>query len=383
VVSVVHLAKGNPATLIREFRLDEDAVPAISSRLRPKPERADPKELVSNRRLSFLGSKIYGQGFLLTPAERQNLLEKEPFNSECIFPYLGGVEVNSSPTQSYHRYVISFGQMALEEAERWPDLIEIVREKVKPERDRNKRKIRREYWWRFGEVVPALYKALRPLDRALVCAQVSKHLIISFQPTDRIFSQKLVVFPMRTYTSFTVLQSRVHETWVWLVSSTMKTDLNYSSSDCFETYPSPHPDPRTEIPELEAIGEKLYEARARYLVDTDKGLTQCYNRLKDPREDDPRIVELRELHEEMDRAVLAAYGWSDIEVPSYTTPETDAERRARDAFEDEVIDRLFVLNAERAEEERRLGLAASAKEKKKTGGRPRKAKNEGQGGLFD
>jgi hypothetical protein len=46
--------------------------------------------------------------------------------------------------------------MELAEAERWPDLLAIVREKVKPERDTNNREVRRKYWWRFGEVAPAL-----------------------------------------------------------------------------------------------------------------------------------------------------------------------------------------------------------------------------------
>jgi hypothetical protein len=55
---------------------------------------------------------------------------------------------------------------------------------------------------------------------------------------------------------------------------------------------------------------------------------------------------------------------SDIPVPPYGTPTTDAEKRALEAFEDEVIDRLFALNAERAEEEKRLGAAAGAKGKK-------------------
>jgi hypothetical protein len=136
----------------------------------------------------------------------------------------------------------------------------------------------------------------------------------------------------------------------------MKTDLRYSASDCFETFPFPQSDPRTVIPDLEAIGERLYDARARYMVDTNQGLTKTYNALKDPACDDPRILELRRLHEDMDRAVLAAYGWADIPVPPYC-PLMDQDREALQAFEDEVIDRLYVLNAERAREEQRLGLA--------------------------
>lgn len=122
------------------------------------------------------------------------------------------------------------------------------------------------------------------------------------------------------------------------------------------------------------------------MVDTDQGLTKTYNALKDPSCTEPRIQKLRQLHEEMDRAVLEAYGWGDIEVPPYC-PMNDAERDAVQAFEDEVIDRLYVLNAERAREEERLGLtkqskAKKAAAKKATKGKGRKKAPTGQGEMF-
>jgi len=95
------------------------------------------------------------------------------------------------------------------------------------------------------------------------------------------------------------------------------------------------------------------------MIDRNQGLTTTYNQLTDPRVADPEIEALRRLHLDMDRAVLAAYGWQDIEAPPYTTPVTDAEWKAKEAFEDEVIDRLFALNAERAAEERALGASAA------------------------
>ncbi len=87
----------------------------------------------------------------------------------------------------------------------------------------------------------------------------------------------------------------------------MKTDLRYAASDCFETFPFPQPDPRGVIDELEALSQQLYAARAKYMVDTEQGLTKTYNALKDPHCADARILALRELHEAMDRAVLRAY----------------------------------------------------------------------------
>jgi hypothetical protein len=160
-------------------------------------------------------------------------------------------------------------------------------------------------------------------------------------------------------------------------------------------------DPRACAPTVEATGEALHESRVAYMIGTNQGLTKTYNALKDPNNADSRILELRQLHEAMDRAVLDAYGWTNIAVPPYC-PLSDADRAAVQAFEDEVIDRLYVLNAERAREEERLGLAAKggarraaedddpaggghdgspdAAPKKKTA--KKKATNKDQGKLF-
>ena len=100
--------------------------------------------------------------------------------------------------------------------------------------------------------------------------------------------------------------------------------------------------------------------------------------------DKARVVELRRLHEETDRAVLAAYGWDDVKVPPYGTPTSEAEKKVLERFEDEVIDRLFALNAERAEEERQQAEREATKEKptKAKGGRKKKGDTgEGQGEL--
>ncbi|WP_437900365.1 Eco57I restriction-modification methylase domain-containing protein [Sorangium sp. So ce124] len=358
-VSLVHGAHGRAIPHARPA-LNGTPVPVINSRLRPKPERLDPEALSANANSSFQGSIVLGMGFILTPAERDALVKKSPKNAERIFPYLGGEELNTSPTQSIDRHVISFGQMELAEAERWPDLIRIVREKVKPERDKNNREVRRKYWWRFGETAPALYATIAPLDRCLATSGISKHRVFALVPSTWIFSHNLYVFPLQDFSTFAVLQSRTHIPWASLLSSGLEDRGGYRPSDCFETFPFPRSDPRTVIPELGLVGEHLYDTRARFMIDTNQGLTKIYNAIKDPACNDQRILELRRLHEEMDRAVLAAYGWSDIAVPPYC-PLTHTDCEALQAFEDEVIDRLYVLNAERAREEQRLGLAGKKK----------------------
>jgi N-6 DNA Methylase len=356
-VSVIHLAKGHLAAVpgLRR-RLDGREVAVVNSRLRPKPERADPTVLVANANLAYQGSIVLGMGFTLTSEGRDALVAKNPRNAERIFPYLGGEEVNTSPTQMFDRYVINFGDMALEEAEKWPDLIGIVREKVKPERDTNKRDVRRKYWWRFGETAPALYAALRGKNRCLVISRHTKHLSFSFQPSSRVFSEAMNIFSLGDNARFAVLQSRIHETWARLLSSSLEDRLRYSVSDCFDTFPFPSADSLHADGPLETIGARLYETRAALMAARNQGLTTTYNHLKDPENQDPEILALRRLHEDLDRAVLAAYGWPDIPVPPFDTAPASP---THESFSDEILDRLFALNAERAEQERLEGAAAS------------------------
>jgi hypothetical protein len=113
---------------------------------------------------------------------------------------------------------------------------------------------------------------------------------------------------------------------------------------------------------LSHIGKQLYETRAEFMTTHDQGLTDTYNQLKDTACQDPEIQKLRKLHEKMDRAVLDAYGWKDIAVPAFVTPTTSDEKAALDRFEAAVIDRLFALNAERAQQEAQEGKESTSRE---------------------
>jgi hypothetical protein len=177
----------------------------------------------------------------------------------------------------------------------------------------------------------------------------------------------------------------------------MKDDLRYTPSDCFDTFPFPK-DFETN-PALESAGQAYYEFRADLMVRNDEGLTKTYNRFHDPNERSPDILKLHELHAAIDRTVLDAYGWTDLQptcefLLDYEEHEDDEDeagggRRRRkpwryrwpDDFRDEVLARLLELNRQRAEQERLSGAATEAKSKN-----PRKSSKKsadaGQRGLF-
>ena len=90
----------------------------------------------------------------------------------------------------------------------------------------------------------------------------------------------------------------------------MEERPRYTPSDGFETFPFPV-DWECHAA-LEAAGKDYYQFRAELMIRNNEGLTDTYNRFHDRSERDPEIVRLRELHTNMDRAVLDAYGWTDV-----------------------------------------------------------------------
>nr|WP_318670629.1 type IIL restriction-modification enzyme MmeI [Nostoc flagelliforme] len=218
-------------------------VPLISAFLFHAGGDENPAVLLANADKSFIGSYVLGMGFTFddtnpdaTPiAEMHRLIEKDAKNAERIFPYIGGEEVNSSPTHTHRRYVINFAEMSKDEARQYPNLIEIVEAKVKPEREklgdnadagRRKRK-----WWLWGRYTPALFRAIAPLDRVLVVARVGQHGSFAFLPKGMVYSEGLVVIALPNYSAFCSLQCRIHEIWARFFGSSMKDDLRYTPSD--------------------------------------------------------------------------------------------------------------------------------------------------------
>lgn len=187
----------------------------------------------------------------------------------------------------------------------FPHIDKLLREKVKPERDAlgdnpNNVPLKRR-WWAYHAERADFYKEIRKLGRILVNSQVSPHLAFVQQPSGRIWGNTLNLFLLPGMHYFAALQSRVHETWARFFASSMKDDLRYTQSDCFETFPLPSGS-GADAP-LEAAGRAYHDHRAALMVARHEGLTRTYNRFHDRRDNAADIVTLRELHAELDRAV--------------------------------------------------------------------------------
>jgi hypothetical protein len=387
VVSVVHAMKGR---FEGAKRLDGRSVERVTAFLFHRGNNVDPAWLVANANKSFQGSIVLGMGFTFDDtdtkgiasslSDMRRLIQADPQNADVIFPYIGGEEVNDSPTHTHHRYVINFFDRDLKDAERWPDLIRIVRERVKPERDVQNRAALRERWWQYAEKRPGLVAAIGGLKRVLVVCRHQQQWGATFCPAKSVFAESLIVFPLSSYAAFCALQSRPHELWARFFGSSLEDRLRYTPSDCFETFPFPK---NWEThPFLEAAGREYYRFRSALMVGNNEGMTKTYSRFHNPEERSPDLMRLRELHAAMDRAVLDSYGWTDIDPTSefVLDYEIDVEEwgdrkrpyryRWPDEVRDEVLARLLELNAERARDEARSGAATEKKQGGKRGVKP-------------
>jgi hypothetical protein len=414
VVSVVHIVKGEATAPV----LDTRPARRISAYLVEGDLDISPVALAANSGKAFQGSIVLGMGFTFddvaaAKGEAESLetmralVERDSSNAERIFPYIGGEEVNNSPTHAHHRYVIDFfdrplrreptlqswflneGTEACEKrrrewlrdgvvpidypgdvAEDWPDLIEIVRRRVKPERDPQKRDALRDRWWQYAEKRPGLYNAISPLSRVLAincgaCPQFGFALLKS----GSVYANTIAVLAYAEFPSFAIVQCRIHELWARFFSSSMKDDLRYAPSDCFRTFPFPV-NFETDVT-LEAAGEAYHAFRAELMIARNEGLTKTYNRFHARGENGADIGRLRSLHHEMDVAVLRAYGWNDLAAraaPEFIEQEADEGKTPKTRFDwpaefkDEVLARLLALNATRVAQERAAGLVAVEEE---------------------
>ena len=360
------------------FALDEKLVEGITPFLTmPGQAVGNPERLEANQEKSFQGSIVLGMGFVLEPEEARALIARDARNADVLFPYLNGQDLNSNPDQSPSRWVINFFDWPLDAehddekkpkgppyAADYPDCLAIVREKVKPEREANKySKSAREKWWLYERSRPELYGAIEGCDRVLGLSIVSQYFAPAFCPVDWVYAHRLCIFPLSSVSNYALIQSNIHESWARKYSSSLESRLNYSPSDCFETFPFP-----TNYNNLESIGKTYYTHRQSIMHTTQQGLTKTYNRFHNPEDTEADIAQLRQLHIEMDTAVAAAYGWQDLKL-DHDFHETKQGLRftISEAARREVLDRLLALNHQRYAEEVAQGLHNKKKKKGKKG----------------
>ena len=347
---------------------------------------ASTRPLLSNEALSSRGVVLHGAGFIIKPSQAEALgLSSVAGLEHHILPYRNGRDIAQRPRGVM---VIDLFPLAIDEVRaRFPAVYQHVLDKVKPERDHNNRDYRRLNWWLFGENIPEARKALFSVPRYIVTVETTRHRAFQFLDASIRPDNKLVAIGIETAEHLATLSSRLHVVWSIAKGAWMGVgnDPVYAKSETFDPFPFPLAvDPRltpgdplyAQQERLRELGERLDAFRKERLAKHSfLTLTGLYNALERQRElengcsvppltaaerdvhEAGLVSVLKEIHDDIDRAVFTAYSWQDlipqlVGKPGGTLPsahKTEAQERA----EQELLFRLVALNQQRVAEEKR------------------------------
>jgi hypothetical protein len=330
----------------RAVTLQHEIAESLNSDLTVGVDAQNTVSLKANRDIAIQGMNPLGLGFRLNAAQ---LAEMEIDPSKLppnLKPYLIGRDLVQRPEK---KWVIDFTGMTEEQAEKAnPALYQHILTNVKPEPDQNRRSVRKENWWLFGENAPTLRRGTHGLSRFIGTCRTAKHRIFVFIPGDYIVDAKIVGIALDDAFHLALLTSCAHQIWAFRTGGWLGVgnDSNYNHAVCFNRFPFPSDISPSLKSRIQTEGEDLDALRKRVLSENpDLTLTGLYNVLENVRAavkltDDERSVHDRGLvsllqkhHDEIDKLIFEAYRW-----PVSLT-------------EEEVLAKLVALNRERATEE--------------------------------
>lgn len=320
-VSIVNWSKQLPKT----FYLDNREVPKISSSLQSTTDVSQAVRLVANLNQCFQGVIPVGQGFIVTEEQVKDWLKANLKNQEVLKLFSMGANLAQNPNGTPDRWIVDFNNMSVEEASDYLLPFEHIKATVKPERDLNRRDVRRINWWRYGENAPKMRKAIAPLSHYFAVPEVSKWAIFVPSIPEWLPGNKTKAVASSDFYILGILSSKIHRTWMHAQKSTLKSDIAYTHNTCFETFPFPQNPRPGLIEQIRAITQELHQYRTQQVEAKQWGITTLYNKFFD----EP-TSQLHKLHAKLDELVMQAYGFE----PG-----------------DDILERLLNLNSELAAKE--------------------------------
>lgn len=320
--------------------------------------------LQANEALCSVGMKTIGSAFQIDAETASALgLGSVPGLELHVRPYINGRDFVSSPRGKW--VVDFFGLEAASVRERFPAAYQHLLDHAKPERDLNRNALFRNQWWVIGHPRQQFRLAVAGLPRYIVTVETAKHRVFAFMDSAVVPDSTLVTFAFSDSYMLGVLSSGVHVVWSLAAGGRLGVgnDPRYNKSRCFEPFPLPSDEAgltRELTTRIRTLAEQLDAHRkTQQAVHPDLTLTGMYNVLEKLRTGEPLTAKekvihtqglvsvLKSLHDELDAAVLQAYGWSDLQpaLAAHTQPETRA------AAVETLLERLVALNAKRAAEE--------------------------------
>ncbi len=241
------------------------------------------------------GGKPTEGGFLiLTEEEKEQLLKDEPQAKPLIRPYMMGKDfIQRKPR--YCLWMVGVDPSLLKKCPAVLKRISCVKEyRLASPKAATQKKAE----------TPMLFDEVRECKTNYIAiAKVSsgnrRYVPMEYLSPSIIPGDSLFMMPDATLYDFGILQSNIHNAWVRTVCGRLKSDYRYSNTVVYNNFPWPNPSDAQKA-KIEQTAQAILDARALY---PDSSLADLYDELTMP-------PELRRAHQNNDRVVMQAYGFS-------------------------------------------------------------------------
>ena len=234
-----------------------------------------------------------GGHLILSAEEKEELIQAEPDSGKYIKKFMMGYEfINNIP-----RYCLWLVDISPSELRKLPQVakrVALCKEARETSPDAGRRRLAQ---------TPTLFREQLNPNQTIVIPKVSserrRYIPMGYLGNDTIAGDKLFIIPEATIYHFGILTSNVHMAWMRAVCGRLKSDYSYSINVVYNNFPWPTP---TDVQKarIEQTAQAILDARALY---PDSSLADLYDEVAMP-------SELRKAHQENDRAVMQAYGFS-------------------------------------------------------------------------
>ena len=308
--------------------LDDKAVNNIYANLTSgSVDTTQARRLAENIGIAFQGVIPVGP-FDISSDEAMTLLTstnpKGVNNADVIRRLISAKDIT---VEASNRWIIDFGvDTPKSEASEYEAPFDLVQERVIPHRS-GASSAQSVPWWLFASTRPGLRAAIEPISRFIVTPRVAKHRVFVWTDADTLPNESVVIFASEDDYFMGILHSRVHEVWTLAMGTQVRdreSGFRYTHTTCFETFPMPEPtdEQRDAIADIAKTNMWHRENSLSGPYALDKNMKKQKNTLTNLYNRNPSW--LRADHENLDRAVFDAYGWT--EDPADVTDDTILER---------------------------------------------------------
>jgi len=241
--------------------------------------------------MSFGNMPLDGGNLLLTDAEKEDLIEKNPAAEIYIKPLISAREFINGE----NRWCLWLVDAAPEELRKMPLVFERIT-RVKEFRLKSVAPSTQKF-----AISPSLFRDRNnPISFILIPSTSSenrKYIPFGFFNNHEIANNSCHIIPNGNLYHFGVLTSLMHMAWVKHVCGRLKSDYRYSKDIVYNNYPWPENPTEKQISAIEERAARILDARAQF---PGSSLADLYDPVTMP-------PALAKAHQELDKAVDLAY----------------------------------------------------------------------------